>query len=76
MSTGELDFPLLFPDPAWDVMMRISPAAALAAGMPRTPLSRTVADTRAWDRARGEPPLTNGLSEQEERTALAQAGSS
>ena len=73
---GELDFPLLFPDPAWDVMMRISPAAALAAGMPRTPLSQTVADTRAWDRDRGEPPLTNGLSEDEERTALAQAGSS
>jgi 2'-hydroxyisoflavone reductase len=71
---GELDFPLLFPDPAWDVMLRISPAAALAAGMPRTPLARTVADTRAWDRDRGEPPLTVGLSEEEERTALAQAG--
>lgn len=71
---GELDFPLLFPDPAWDVMLRISPAAALAAGMPRTPLVRTVADTRAWDHDRGEPPLAIGLSEEEERTALAQAG--
>jgi len=70
---GELDFPLLFPDPAWDVMFRISPAAALTAGMPRTPLSQTVADIRAWDRDRGEPPLPCGLSEEEERKALAQA---
>ena len=54
---GELDFPLLFPDPAWDAMLQISPAAALAAGMPRTPLAQTVADVRAWDRDRGEPPL-------------------
>lgn len=68
---GELDFPLLFPDPAWDVMLRISSAAALAAGMPRTPLAQTVADTRAWDRGRGEPPLISGLSDEEERTALA-----
>lgn len=73
---GELDFPLLFPDPDWDVMLRISSAAALAAGMPRTPLSQTVADTRAWDRDRGEPPLANGLSVDEERHALAQAESS
>jgi 2'-hydroxyisoflavone reductase len=70
---GDLDFPLLFPDPAWDVMLQISPAAALAAGMPRTPLSRTIADTRAWDRARGRPPLANGMSA-EERVALALAG--
>ena len=34
---GELDFPLLFPDPAWDVMLQISSAAALAAGMPQDP---------------------------------------
>ncbi len=68
---GELDFPLLFEDPAWDVMLRISSAAALAAGMPRTPLAQTVADTRAWDRARGETPLPNGLTPEEERSALA-----
>ena len=72
---GELDFPLLFPDPAWDVMLRISPAAALAAGMPRTPLSQTVADIRAWDRDRGEPPLTCGLSAEEEHRAIAQVAS-
>jgi 2'-hydroxyisoflavone reductase len=71
---GELEFPLLFADPAWDAMLQISPAAALAAGMPCTPLSRTVADTRAWDRDRGEPPLAHGMSPEEERAALAQAG--
>ena len=68
-----LDFPLLFEDPAWDVMLRISPAAALAAGMPSTPLAKTVADTRAWDRDRGEPPLASGMSEEQERAALAGA---
>ena len=41
---GDRDFPLLFADPAWNAMLRISPAAALAAGMPCTPLSQTVAD--------------------------------
>ncbi len=71
---GELDFPLLFSDPAWDVMLQISSAAALAAGMPRTPLVQTVADVRAWDRDRGEPPLTCGLSEEEEHDALTRAG--
>jgi 2'-hydroxyisoflavone reductase len=70
---GELDFPLLFPDPAWDTMLQISSAAALAVGMPRTPLTQTVADVRAWDRGRGEPPLTSGLSQDEERAALTRA---
>jgi 2'-hydroxyisoflavone reductase len=70
----ELDFPLLFPDPAWDVMLQISSAAALAVGMPRTPLSQTVADTRSWDLDRGQPPLPYGLSDEEEHSALAQAG--
>ena len=53
--------------------LRLSPAAALAAGMPRTPLSQTVADTRAWDRPRpGEPPLPNGLSDEEAAVAPSQ----
>ncbi|MFL6172883.1 MAG: NAD-dependent epimerase/dehydratase family protein [Marmoricola sp.] len=67
---GDLDFPLLFPDPAWDAMLRISSSAALAVGMPATPLAKTIADTRAWDVSRGEPALTGGMSEQEERNAL------
>jgi nucleoside-diphosphate-sugar epimerase len=67
---GDLDFPLLFPDPAWDAMLRISSAAARNAGMPATPLAQTIADTRDWDLARGEPPLVGGLSEDEEAEAL------
>ena len=35
-----------------------SPARARAAGMPATPLEVTAADVLAWDRQRGEPPLT------------------
>lgn len=66
-----IDFPLLFEDPAWDAMLRISPAAALGAGMPSTPLAETVAATRAWDQARNTPPLGCGLSDEEEQAALA-----
>ncbi|MCU1592712.1 MAG: 2-hydroxyisoflavone reductase [Frankiales bacterium] len=50
-------FPLVLPEPSWDVMFRRSAAAALAVGMPTTPLSVTAADTRAWDLERGEPPI-------------------
>lgn len=64
---GEVDFPLLFAEPAHDVMFRISAAAADAVGVPRTPLHRTVADTRAWDDQRGRPPLTAGPTAAEEQ---------
>ncbi len=74
VAEGDLDWPLLFADPAWDVMLRISSAAALDAGMPATPLAQTIADTRSWDVARGAPPLVGGLSEQEEAEALVAAG--
>ena len=50
-------FPLVLPDPSWDVMFRRSSAAALAIGMPATPLATTAADTRTWDIARGEPEI-------------------
>ncbi|MDQ1586311.1 MAG: hypothetical protein QOJ90_1180 [Actinomycetota bacterium] len=70
---GELDFPLTLPDESWDVMFRISAAAAHAAGMPRTSLSSTIAATRAWDLERGEPPLKSGLSDEHESELLAAA---
>jgi 2'-hydroxyisoflavone reductase len=50
--------PLLLADPAFDVMFTRSAARAHAAGMPTTPLPETAAKVRAWDVARGEPPLT------------------
>ncbi len=71
VAEDHLDFPLLLPDPTWDVMFQISAAAAHEAGMPRTPLHQTVADTFAWDEERGRPPLNAGLTDAEERALLA-----
>lgn len=71
---ADLDLPLILPDPSWDVMLQISAAAAHAAGMPRTPLSRTIEDTRAWDRERGEPPLVAWMTREQE-DALVRASS-
>jgi len=65
---GALDFPLMWPDPSWDVLFRISAAAAHEVGMPRTPLAQTVADTRAWDIGRGQPPLKTGPPEGQEES--------
>jgi 2'-hydroxyisoflavone reductase len=67
---GEVDWPLLLPDASWDVLFRISAAAAHEVGMSRTPLARTVADTLAWDRERGEPPLAWGITDEEHEELL------
>lgn len=63
-------FPLVKTD--WATQQR-SPARARAAGMPATPLEVTAADVLAWDRERGEPPLTRGFSPEAERALLGQA---
>jgi len=65
-------FPLVKTD--WVTQQR-SPARALAAGMPATALEVTVADVLAWDRERGEPPLTRGFSPEAEQALLAQRDS-
>jgi nucleoside-diphosphate-sugar epimerase len=62
-------FPLVKTD--WVTQQR-SPARALAAGMSATPLEVTAADVLAWDRERGEPPLTRGFSPEAEQALLAQ----
>jgi nucleoside-diphosphate-sugar epimerase len=62
-------FPLV--RPVWTTQQR-SAARARAAGMPGTPLEVTAADVLAWDRQRGEPPLTRGFSSEQEAAALAQ----
>jgi 2'-hydroxyisoflavone reductase len=61
-------FPLVKTD--W-VSQQRSGARARAAGMPATPLAVTVADVLAWDRERGEPPLTRGFTPEQEAAALA-----
>jgi hypothetical protein len=55
----------------WVTQQR-SGARARAAGMSATPLAVTVADVLAWDRERGEPPLTRGFSPEAEQALLAQ----
>jgi 2'-hydroxyisoflavone reductase len=54
----------------WPSQQR-SPARARAAGLPATPLLTTAADTLAWDRARGEPPLDSGFTPAQEQAILA-----
>lgn len=56
------ELPLWIPSPDGDTDMTTSNRAARAAGLTLRPLSETVADTRAWDDARGRPPLRGGLS--------------
>jgi 2'-hydroxyisoflavone reductase len=66
----EPPLPLVLPDPTWDVMFRRSAARARAAGLPDTPLETTAADVLAWDRDRGQPPLSVGLSAEREQQLL------
>jgi 2'-hydroxyisoflavone reductase len=61
-------FPLIRTN--WPAQQR-SPARARAAGMPATPLEVTTADVLAWDRQRGEPPLTGGFIPEQEQAVLA-----
>lgn len=63
--------PLVLPDPSWYGFCRRSAAAARAVGLPATPLERTAADVLAWDRGRGEPPLTAGPTAEQEQATLA-----
>jgi hypothetical protein len=62
-------FPLIRTN--WASQQR-SAAKARAAGMPATPLEVTAADTLAWDRQRGEPPLAEGYTPEEEAAVLAE----
>ncbi len=65
------DFPLVLPDEGWDVMFRRSSAAAREMGLTATPLGSTAADVLAWDRERGEPPLSVGMTTDREAELLA-----
>ena len=73
VATDAVDpgFPLVLPDPTWDVMFRRSAARAHDAGMPKTPLEQTAADVLAWDTERGAPPLAVELSADREAELLA-----
>ena len=62
-------FPLCIGD-ADDGSLQVSGAAARAQGLALRPLAESVRDIRAWDRARGEPPLRAGLSAEDEAALL------
>ncbi len=64
-------FPLI--RPVWPTQQR-SAARARDAGMPATPLRVTIADVLAWDRERGEPPLEDGFTAEQEAEVLARYG--
>jgi nucleoside-diphosphate-sugar epimerase len=63
-------FPLVEPETEWGERRR-NPAKARAAGLPVTPVRRTIADLRTWDQNRGEPDLGFGLTPEDEATLLA-----
>jgi 2'-hydroxyisoflavone reductase len=59
------------PDESWDVMFRCSADAAAAHGPDRPPRSKqTARDVLAWDNERGRPPLSEGLSPDDEAALL------
>ncbi|TCO48554.1 nucleoside-diphosphate-sugar epimerase [Kribbella antiqua] len=64
-------FPLMEPETEWNSRRR-DPSKARSAGMPVTPVRKTIADVLAWDRDRGEPALGVGLSAEEEAALLGQ----
>jgi len=75
LEAAGLELPLVATDPDDWPAMRRSGARARKAGLDIRPLPQTVADTRAWDVARGLPPLRVGPSKDQEAAALAAAAS-
>lgn len=63
-------FPLILDDPSWDVMFRRSAELARAHGLTATPLQQTAQDVLRWDDERGRPPLSVGLSPEQESELL------
>ena len=70
-----LPLPLVLPaDGSMDALFRVSNARSRAAGLRNRPLVETAADTLAWDRAAGAPPIDAGPTAEEEAAALAATG--
>ena len=75
LEAAGVRLPLVATEPADWPAMRRSGARAREAGLQVRPLPQTAADTRAWDVARGRPPLRVGLTREHEAAALAAAAS-
>ncbi len=61
-------FPFVKPRELWDTQHRLP-----AVGQTVTPLEVTARDVLAWDRGRGEPPLDDGLTDEEQASLLTRA---
>ena len=72
VDPASAELPLILTDEAWWPFMRRSADRARAAGLTATPLEQTAAAVLAWDRERGEPPLSVELSPEREAELLAQ----
>ncbi|MFD7160130.1 NAD-dependent epimerase/dehydratase family protein [Kribbella sp. NPDC059898] len=62
-------FPLIDPESEWGERRR-NPTKSRAAGLPTTPLRTTIQDVLTWDHHRGTPPLTIGLTAEQETELL------
>jgi len=60
--------------PGLTYWVRCAARGGRVAGMPATALEVTAADVLAWDRRRGEPPLTHGFTPEREQAILARLG--
>ena len=69
-SSVEPGFPLVLGDPSWDVMFRRSADRARSNGLTATPLVETARDVQRWDAERGRPPLTAGMTREQEAALL------
>lgn len=62
--------PLVEESLVWQRLFQLSGTRARGCGLPSTPLATTAAKVLAWDRERGEPPLGQGLTPEQERDLL------
>ena len=70
-----MGIPLWITEPGWEAHARASIDEALSAGLRFRPVEDTIADTLAWDLARGGPPLgAEGLTAETEAELLARCG--
>nr|WP_221382944.1 NAD-dependent epimerase/dehydratase family protein [Actinoplanes polyasparticus] len=69
-ETAGLGLPLVLTDPADYWQYEVNSAPSRKVGLPSTPLSATAAAVLAWDRDRGEPPMSVGLDPENEAKLL------
>lgn len=76
VDPGSVDggFPLVVADARGEMLFRRSADRARSTGLTATPLEETARDVLAWDRERGAPSLSVGMSAEREAELLGQPG--